>query len=76
MRVLTDEEKLELENKTLYSDEKSKLLKVYKSYDEDLEYADDSFEEELILAKKATLSKEIKLLASKIKEIEKLEVYV
>jgi hypothetical protein len=76
MRQLTEEEKEEIQQKVLYSEKKSKLLKIYKAHTEDLAQAEDLFDEGLILEKRATLAKEIKALASKIKEIEKLEVYV
>ena len=73
MATLTDEQKTELEKKTEYVDLKAELLKEYKSYEQNLEYADDEFEEDLILQKREKLAKQIKELGAKIREIETLE---
>ena len=72
----TDEQKSELENKDTYIELKAKLLKEYKSYEENLEYADDEFEEGLILQKREKLAIQIKDLASKLREIDALEIQV
>ncbi len=73
MHTYTDEEKIELENKEEYIATKVKLLKEYKSYEEDLEFADDDFEEGLIQNKRDKLSVEIKNLSEKLRNIESLE---
>jgi len=73
MQTLTDEQKTEIENKETYMVEKAKLLKEYKSYAQNLEYADDEFEEDLIMQKREKLAVQIKVLGEKIREIESLE---
>jgi len=73
MRTYTDEQKLELENKEKYETMKKKLLKEYKSYAKDLEYAEDTFEEGQILEKREKLAKQIKGLGTKLREIEAME---
>ncbi len=73
MKTLIDEEKTEIENKETYIEEKAKLLKEYKSYEQNLEYADDEFEESLILDKRNKLAVQIKALGEKIREMESLE---
>ncbi len=75
MTTLTDEQeqKTEIENKETYIEEKAALLKEYKSYEENLEFADDEFEESLIVDKRAKLAVQIKDLGTKIREIESLE---
>ncbi len=73
MHTYTDEEKTELENKEEYIATKVKLLKEYKSYEEDLEFADDDFEEGLIQNKRDKLSVKIKSLSEKLRQIESLE---
>lgn len=73
MHTYTDEEKIELENKEEYIATKVKLLKEYKSYEEDLEFADDDFEEGLIQNKRDKLSVKIKSLSEKLRQIESLE---
>ena len=70
MKTLTDEQKTEIENKETYIEEKAALLKEYKSYAENLEYADDEFEEDLIMQKREKLAVQIKSLGAKIREIE------
>ena len=74
MTTLTDEQKIELENKPEYIKKKTELLKEYKSYEQNLEYADDEFEEDLILQKREKLALQIKSLGAKIREIESLEM--
>ena len=74
MKTSADEEKTELEKKTEYIELKAELLKEYKSYQENLEYADDEFEEDLILQKREKLATQIKGLGEKIREIESLEM--
>ncbi len=73
MVKLTDEQKLDIENKETYEIEKAELLKVYKSYAEDLEYANDTLEESWINEKREKLAVKIKSLAAKLREIEKLQ---
>jgi hypothetical protein len=73
MRTLTDEQKIELENKAQYEALKEKLLKEYKSYAQNLEYADDEFEEDIINQKREKLSVQIKDLGAKLREIKTLE---
>ena len=74
MTTLTDEQKTEIEKKPEYIELKAELLKEYKSYEQNLEYADDEFEEDLILQKREKLAKRIKGLGAKIREIESLEM--
>jgi len=73
MKTEIDEQKTEIENKETYIEEKAKLLKEYKSYEQNLEYADDEFEESLILDKRNKLAVQIKALGEKIREMESLE---
>ena len=73
MHTFTDEEKTELENKEEYITTKEKLLKEYKSYEEDLDFANDDFEEEIIQNKRDKLSHKIKDLSAKLRNIESLE---
>jgi hypothetical protein len=75
MTTLTDEEeqKTEIENREKYIEEKAELLKEYKSYAQNLEYADDEFEEDMIMQKREKLAVQIKALGAKIREIESLE---
>ncbi len=73
MTTLTDEQKRELEKKPEYIELKAELLKEYKSYQQNLEYAEDEFEEGLILQKREKLATQIKGLGEKIREIETLE---
>ena len=73
MKTLIDEEKTEIENKEAYIEEKAELLKEYKSYEQNLEFADDEFEEDLIMQKREKLTVQIKALGAKIREVESLE---
>jgi len=73
MTTLTDEEKIEIEKKAEYVELKVELLKEYKSYEQNLEYADDEFEEGLIMQEREKLATRIKGLGTKIREIETLE---
>jgi hypothetical protein len=75
MTTLTDEEeqKTEIENREKHIEEKAELLKEYKSYAQNLEYADDEFEEDMIMQKREKLAVQIKALGAKIREIESLE---
>jgi len=73
MTTLTDEQKIEIEKKPEYIELKAELLKEYKSYEQNLEYAEDEFEEDLILQKREKLATRIKGLGAKIREIESLE---
>ena len=76
MTTLTDEQKTEIEKKPEYIEKKAELLKEYKSYEQNLEYADDEFEEDLIKQKREKLTVQIKDLGKKIREIEALEIQV
>ncbi len=73
MTTLTDEEKTEVEKKPEYIALKAELLKEYKSYEQNLEYADDEFEEDLIMQEREKLATRIKGLGTKLREIESLE---
>ncbi|MFT7824260.1 MAG: hypothetical protein ABXS92_05805 [Sulfurimonas sp.] len=70
---LTEEQQECIAQKDAFVTKKAELLKEYKSYESDLEFAEDEFEEGLIAAKREKLAKEIKDLGSKIREIESLE---
>jgi len=74
MTTLADEQIIEIEKKPEYIEEKAKLLKEYKSYEQNLEYADDEFEEDLIIQKRDKLAVQIKTLGAKIREIDTLEI--
>ena len=74
MSTLTEEQEAQIEKKAEYVEEKASLLKEYKSYEQNLEYADDEFEEGLILQKREKLAVQIKGLGEKIREIESLEM--
>ena len=73
MKTLTDEQNIEIEKKSTYIEEKATLLKEYKSYAENIEFADDEFEEDMIMQKREKLAVQIKDLGAKIREIESLE---
>ncbi|MCD6212254.1 MAG: hypothetical protein J7J02_04640 [Sulfurovum sp.] len=73
MKVLSEEQIIEIENREKYIEEKAELLKEYKSYAENLEYADDEFEEDMIMQKREKLAVQIKALGAKIREIKALE---
>jgi hypothetical protein len=73
MRTLTQEQLEEITNKQTYIEEKASLLKEYKSYEINIEYADDEFEEDMILQKREKLARKIKELGEKIRNIESLE---
>ena len=73
MTTLTDEQITEIEKKPEYIELKAELLKEYKSYEQNLEYADDEFEENLIMQEREKLATRIKGLGAKIREIESLE---
>ena len=73
MTTLTDEQKTEEEKKSEYIELKAELLKEYKSYEQNLEYADDEFEEDLIMQEREKLAIRIKGLGEKIRELETLE---
>ena len=76
MRTLTDEEKTEVDNKSLYLAQKAKLLNTYKSYAEKLAYADNDYDKGFILEKRERLALQIKNLGAKIREIEAIEAEV
>ncbi len=67
---ITQEEKTPQEIKAEYIEEKATLLKEYKSYEQNLEYADDEFEEGAILQEREVLAVKIKALGAKIREME------
>ena len=73
MQTVSEEQNIEIENREKYIEEKAELLKEYKSYEENIEFADDEFEEGLILDKRNKLAVQIKALGEKIREIESLE---
>jgi hypothetical protein len=73
MRTLTDEQQIELENREKYEAQKEELLKEYKSYAQNLEYADDEFEEDLINQEREKLAEQIKSLGVKLREIKTME---
>jgi len=70
MRILTEEEKTELENKTKYIALKEKYLKRYKALANELEYAMDDVEAGLVEKKRQKLATEIKTLSQKLRDIE------
>ena len=72
MRTLTQEEQEQIDNKNLYVEQKTNFLTQYKKHQEDLEFADDDFEEGLIEEKRAKLALNIKDLNLKLKQIENL----
>jgi len=72
MRTLTQEEQELVDNKDLYIEQKTDFLTQYKKHQEDLEFADDDFEEGLIEEKRAKLALNIKDLNLKLKQIENL----
>jgi hypothetical protein len=69
----TEEQQTLIDQKEELVLQKATLLKEYKSYEKDLEFAFDSFEEELITSKREKLATQIKTLGGKIREIESLE---
>ncbi|PHS40687.1 MAG: hypothetical protein COB07_04040 [Sulfurovum sp.] len=73
MSTLTDEEKAEVENKNLYIKQKAKLLHTYKSYAQDLEYADNDVDKGFVMEKREKLALQIKTLGAKIRAIETIE---
>lgn len=73
MKTLSEDEILEIENKEQYIIDKANLLKEYKSYEENLEFSDDEFEESLILDKRNKLAIQIKALGDKIRNIALIE---
>jgi hypothetical protein len=76
MRTFTDEQKTDIENREKYEALKEELLKEYKSYAENLEYADDEFEEDMINQKREKLAAQIKGIGVKLREIKALETDV
>ena len=73
MQTLSEEQIIEIENREKYIEEKAELLKEYKSYEHNLEFSDDEFEEGLIVDKRNKLAVQIKALGAKIRDIESLE---
>ena len=73
MQTLSEEQIIEIENREKYIEEKAELLKEYKSYEHNLEFSDDEFEEGLIVDKRTKLAVQIKALGAKIRDIESLE---
>ena len=70
MTTYTNEQKELIANKESYEHLKSKLLKEYKGYAQNLEQAEDTFEEGIYLEKREKLALEIKDLGAKLREIE------
>jgi len=68
--IENEEEKTPQEIKAEYIEEKAKLLKEYKSYEQNLEYADDEFEEGIINQQRDALAVQIKTLGAKIREMD------
>ena len=52
MRTLTDEEKIKVDNKSLFIEQKAKLLHIYKSYAEELAYAGNDYDKGFIIEKR------------------------
>lgn len=73
MSTFTEEEQRNIEQKQAYIEEKATLLKEYKSYAHNLEYAEDDFEKHLIEQKREALAVKIRALGDKIRYIESLE---
>lgn len=73
MPIPTDEQKTQLEKKFEHIELKAQLLKKYKSYEQNLEYADDEFEKSLIMQKRDKLATRIRGLGAMIRELESLE---
>ena len=73
MRTLTEVEKTEVDNKNLYIEQKAKLLHTYKSYAQDIEYANNDFDKGFIIEKREKLALQIKNLGTKIRAIETIE---
>jgi len=68
------EEQLELiAQKETFIEQKARLLREYKSYQNDLEFAQDDFEKYLITANREKLAAQVKALGQKIREIESWE---
>jgi len=72
MTTHSNEQKELIANKESYENLKSKLLKEYKSYAQNLEHAEDTFEEGIYLEKREKLAVQIKDLGAKLREIETL----
>ncbi|MFT7879689.1 MAG: hypothetical protein ABXS91_04760 [Sulfurimonas sp.] len=70
---LTEEQQELIGQKEHFIAEKVKLLKEYKSYQNDLEFAQDDFEQGVIENKRTKLATQIKALGQQIREIENLE---
>ena len=68
------EEQLELiAQKETFIEQKARLLREYKSYQNDLEFAQDDFEKYLITANREKLAAQVRALGQKIREIESWE---
>ena len=72
MTTHSNEQKELIANKDVYENLKSKLLKEYKGYAQNLEHAEDTFEEGIYLEKREKLAVQIKDLGAKLREIETL----
>jgi phenylalanyl-tRNA synthetase beta subunit len=70
---LTEEQRLEIEKKADYLAQKEQLLAKRKSLLHDLEHAQDSVEEGLILEERERLAEKIKTLAANLRQIEAWE---
>ena len=70
---LTEEQQELVSSKDELIEQKAALLKEYKGYEKDLEFAFDTFEEDLIKSKREKLAAQVKALGAQIREIEALE---
>ena len=70
---LTEEQRAEIEKKADYISQKERLVVKRKALLVDLEHAQDSVEEGLILEKREKLATQIKTLAANIRQIEAWE---
>ncbi|MDM5271555.1 hypothetical protein PGH07_05160 [Sulfurovum sp. zt1-1] len=70
---LTKEQQELYAHKDTFIAQKAELLKEYKSYQKDLEFAENDFEKGLVLAKRGNLAVQIKALGQQIREIESWE---
>ena len=74
MQTSFTEEQLELiAQKETFIAQKAALLREYKSYQNDLEFAQDDFEKYLITANREKLAAQVRALGQKIREIESWE---
>jgi len=74
MSKLTAEDLIEIEKEDEYKKELDKYRKKYKKQKEELDFADDDFEEDLMLEKMQKYEIKIRTLVKKLKNIEKLKI--